>query len=671
MLQHLLDVSIRSVILAAAATLVLAALALVHRRSAVVEHAIWASVVCGTLGLLLFGRSLPRVPVMERKAVPVASQMEPVALPSGFPAVRLIEVQSAPAARGVPRRVDWGDVLFQAYLAVAAVLLARLLLGMTLAWILIARSRPLARAVFESSSSKVPSVIGWLRPRVLLPSAWRQWEPDKLRAVLAHEAAHVRRRDGLMIGLAGITRSIFWFHPLAWWLERRLALLAELACDEACVAELGDRRGYAALLIEMAATVDRPAGRFIWPVFGMAAGSHLRRRVDAILETRGVSKGLGWSGRAALFGCAIPAVFAVGAASIDTSPVLPPVWIVRSPFTAPAPPPPPPRSGMPLAQADTGAARPGKRLEFEVASIRPAALTPPAPPPSPAAGAGFAALPPPPPPPGAGGCLPRFTMDAGRVDHLCESLRDLLRDGFDVAPQRILAPDWADGARFDISARLPAGATAEQIPAMFASLLEDRFGLQFHRETREWPVSALVVSKSGLKIKPAAPESEQPAWVAAAAAVSGWTSGRIGGVRFRSLAMQGPGGSAATVWQASNMGFVRRSGASGLAGVVHYEAPSITPEGLAALVQVAGPGLDPPVVDMTGLSGRYQISLDVSMEDLITEVRSHPGDTAAVQRDWFNVVGDGLKKLGLELQPRKAPLETVVIDHLEKTPTAN
>jgi hypothetical protein len=68
--------------------------------------------------------------------------------------------------------------------------------------------------------------VGWLRPRVLLPLEWREWDRNKLDAVLAHEGAHVRRRDGLIAALAAVNRCVFWFHPLAWMLERKLALLA-------------------------------------------------------------------------------------------------------------------------------------------------------------------------------------------------------------------------------------------------------------------------------------------------------------------------------------------------------------------------------------------------------------------------------------------------------------
>jgi uncharacterized protein (TIGR03435 family) len=259
------------------------------------------------------------------------------------------------------------------------------------------------------------------------------------------------------------------------------------------------------------------------------------------------------------------------------------------------------------------------------------------------------------------------------VDRICVTLRDLLLlDVFAVPRGRLIVPDWTDDQRFDISAKLPEGATRAQLPEMFQTLLEDRFRLAFHRESREGIVNALVVSKGGLKVKPAAPESEWPAWVAAAAAASGpYGNGNIGGTRFRSITVPGLDG-ATVVMQSPSLGFVRRSNTGGLGGIIHYEAPSITFEGLADLAVVAGNGLDPAVADMTGLKGRYQVNLDLSMADLIAAIgAATPGDRAALQDAQLQVVQDGLKRLGLQLESRKAPVETIVVDHLEKQPTEN
>ena len=263
-------------------------------------------------------------------------------------------------------------------------------------------------------------------------------------------------------------------------------------------------------------------------------------------------------------------------------------------------------------------------------------------------------------------------MDGGRLGRLCASVKELLADAFDVPASRLTAPDWTEVERFDISAKLPAGAAPEDVPAMLQSLLEDRFGLRFHREFRVATVHGLIVAKGGAKLKPAAPEPVQPEWMRAAKAAKGpFGNGRIGGVRFRSLTVPDADGSPVTVWETPSMGFVRRSDTGGLGGTIHYEAPNITAEGLAELATLAGNGLDTPVVDRTALTGRYQVNLDIFMADLIAEVRANRGDVAAAHRAELDVLQSGLKKLGLEIESRKMPVEMVLIDHLEKTPTEN
>jgi uncharacterized protein (TIGR03435 family) len=238
---------------------------------------------------------------------------------------------------------------------------------------------------------------------------------------------------------------------------------------------------------------------------------------------------------------------------------------------------------------------------------------------------------------------------------------------------RLVAPDWMEGGqKFDISAKLPDGANLDQTPQMFQSLLEDRFGLAFHRESREQPIYALVVAKGGLKVQPAAPESAQPTWVAAAANSPVTSRGFVAGTRLHSFSVLGSDGLRMGIIETPSMGFVWRS-VRRPEGIIHFEAPSITFEGLADLAVLAmslGPE-DTVVRDMTGLKGRYQVNLDVSSADVNAEIAAHPGDPAVLRDAQLRVVQDGLNKLGLRLEPRKAPVELFVIDRLEKTPTEN
>ncbi|MGH9647938.1 MAG: TIGR03435 family protein [Bryobacteraceae bacterium] len=250
----------------------------------------------------------------------------------------------------------------------------------------------------------------------------------------------------------------------------------------------------------------------------------------------------------------------------------------------------------------------------------------------------------------------------------------MLRIEIGIPQTRLVAPDWIiqGDQKFDISAKLPDPATKDQIPEMFLSLLEDRFGLAFHRESRELPIQALVVAKVGLKVQPATPESAQPAWVAASAKVPASSRRFVASTRNNSFSVQGPNGEQMNIIQSPSMGFVWRSVRQS-EKMIRYEAPSITFEGLAdlAVLAFASYGLGEELRDMTGLKGRYQVILEISSADLNADIRAQPFDLSVQKDAQFRVVQDGLKKLGLQLEPRKAPVELFVIDRLEKTPTEN
>jgi beta-lactamase regulating signal transducer with metallopeptidase domain len=264
MLAHLVDVSIRSLVLALPAAIVLWIAG--RNRTAALRHAIWTAVLCGMLALFAFGRALPTFPVRILDPPPAsASTGERVLPPVMFEETSEAAPLAAPAPK-IPRSpVDRSAVVTYVYGAIALAFLTRFVTGMFLIRKLRASAVPISctgtNRQYESDRVTVPVTMGWLRPCILLPLDWRDWPPDKLDAVLAHEGAHVRRHDGLIAALAHVNRCIFWFHPLAWMLEHRLALLAEQACDESAVATLGDCNRYAHFLLEMASLVDGFQGR--------------------------------------------------------------------------------------------------------------------------------------------------------------------------------------------------------------------------------------------------------------------------------------------------------------------------------------------------------------------------------------------------------------------------
>jgi uncharacterized protein (TIGR03435 family) len=292
-------------------------------------------------------------------------------------------------------------------------------------------------------------------------------------------------------------------------------------------------------------------------------------------------------------------------------------------------------------------------LKFEVASVRAAAQQPGArqQPEAGGGGGGRGGAP--------SGCRARTSVDRDIANFTCQSMGQLVSYGFGMLPDRITGKDWsAFSDRFDITAKLPEGARPEQVPEMVLSLLEERFHLMFHRGTLEGPIYALVAAKGGPKLKPAA-----AAVADAAGGPEASSMVMMNGVSFRQSRIPNSDGNGFTViMNTPAMGTVREPQKPG--GIRRWEAPSITGDGLAELLTIAVGG-PIPVRDITGLQGRYEVELELSMTDALAATPEEP------QNALFNAGQDALKKLGLQMERRKGPIEIIVIDRLEKTPTEN
>jgi uncharacterized protein (TIGR03435 family) len=218
-----------------------------------------------------------------------------------------------------------------------------------------------------------------------------------------------------------------------------------------------------------------------------------------------------------------------------------------------------------------------------------------------------------------GGCPTSMKVDAGRVDIRCATMNMLIGWAYRHSAERIQGPDWMmalGGPRFDIAATIPAGAPADQVPEMMQAMLADRFRLALHRGTITGPIYALVVSRSGLQMKEAAPGASE---------------------EMREIAEPDP---------------LRP----------RWEADSITFEKLTELLDEAAP-THVPIVDLTGLKGRYRLSLEVSLHDL--------GTPDEMEGSVLRAFNDGLRKLGLQLEKRQGAVATLMVDRLEKAPTEN
>jgi beta-lactamase regulating signal transducer with metallopeptidase domain len=122
---------------------------------------------------------------------------------------------------------------------------------------------PSSRSIFSSIFSRsiriassdcvrVPAAIGFWRRTIVLPTwALRELSPEDLNVVLLHEFAHLRRWDEWTNLIQKIVRALFFFHPAVWWIEQRLSVEREMACDDAVLAETANPRGYATCLIAL------------------------------------------------------------------------------------------------------------------------------------------------------------------------------------------------------------------------------------------------------------------------------------------------------------------------------------------------------------------------------------------------------------------------------------
>jgi TonB family protein len=151
---------------------------------------------------------------------------------------------------------------------------------------LAARCRVPRRVVLSrTDSSSLLATWGALRPQVLLPRQAHDWTLDRVRVVLCHELAHIRRHDWLVQIGAETLRTVLWFNPLAWIVCARLRRESEQACDDDVLAMDVDARDYAAHLLALARQCRRPGAAWASAI-PMAHPSTLERRITAMLNPR-------------------------------------------------------------------------------------------------------------------------------------------------------------------------------------------------------------------------------------------------------------------------------------------------------------------------------------------------------------------------------------------------
>jgi beta-lactamase regulating signal transducer with metallopeptidase domain len=286
--------------------LVLAALAvtaLLRRASAAARHWVLATALVAASAMPVLERIAPSWPVRNSKVAIVpatpdaAGTRSDVATPLQSLRLPVPDVFRSNANRGVARLV--GAI----WMTGACLSLFAILVGFArLAWLAsrsrrvvhgrwraaadgIARGAHLRRRVRLLQSDHPTLLVTWglLRPKVLLPTAARDWTDDRIRIVLAHELAHIRRADWGAQLVAEALRCVYWFNPLVWIACRRLRAESEHACDDA-VLDLGVKgHEYATHLVDLARTLSN---RSMWvPAPAMARPSSLEGRITAMLNT--------------------------------------------------------------------------------------------------------------------------------------------------------------------------------------------------------------------------------------------------------------------------------------------------------------------------------------------------------------------------------------------------
>ena len=334
-MDHLLQAAVRSLPLAA-----VAALGLWRVKSASVKHAVWTLVMVSMLIQIALAPLLPEIPLR------VLGAAEPVAISvisQDVPGAALSSVTKPHAV------VSWAEVAAAVYFCGLLFFIGRLIFALLFARRLVRASELACSGAYQSVRISAPVTIG---RTILLPMSWSEWDCAKLHAVLAHEEAHVRRHDWTIAAMARLNQCLFWFHPLAWWLERQLARLAEQACDDEALAVIQDRRQYAQALLDIARTIHFSKGRLL--VVSMAKEVNVETRIDRILdETRQIPKALGGRGWMALAVLAAPLIYFT--AAIQIAPAQTTVMTVPPP----APPAPPQIPGsLSIAQAPAPPAAP-------------------------------------------------------------------------------------------------------------------------------------------------------------------------------------------------------------------------------------------------------------------------------------------------------------------------
>jgi uncharacterized protein (TIGR03435 family) len=228
------------------------------------------------------------------------------------------------------------------------------------------------------------------------------------------------------------------------------------------------------------------------------------------------------------------------------------------------------------------------------------------------------------------------TKDPTHYSFRSATFQDLIAIGWNVQYFQISSKSPIDKDRFDIVVNVPEGSTRDQFRKMMQSLLAERFQLKSHLESKNFPAYELLIAKSGLKLKESGAESESRKPAASED-------------RFPTLP--------------SGPGFTANFSSSGIYPLVRMRAQQQPISALTRMLRTPG---QEPVVDKTGLAGKYDFTLEYTMDPS----GGHPAGDAdpPVAPAIFTALQE---QLGLQLVAKKLPFDVVVVESFDKTPTGN
>jgi uncharacterized protein (TIGR03435 family) len=234
-------------------------------------------------------------------------------------------------------------------------------------------------------------------------------------------------------------------------------------------------------------------------------------------------------------------------------------------------------------------------------------------------------------------------IEPGRITYMNASLGELIEMAYGIKHYQLSGPDWivnrGSSDRFDVIATAGTPVSIDEVKQMLGPLVVERFHLTFHRETRELPVFELVIAKGGPKFE----QSDGAGGVQSVREKGGpksKQSNESGGAQ--GMKPDGQGGFFFRNWTMAAF-------ANWLSGL---------------------PSVGRPVIDRTGLEGRY--SFDANLFNFSKDTEADDSKRAMMSGDASDAVFSTLQtQLGLKLVAQKATIEIIVIDHADKIPTEN